>query len=139
DLASLASEAWAQYNAMRSLAGHATPLVPTEEVDLIDFMRHAAEVVNGMRERRAADMARARYAEAEMLDALAEKQMIELQALIADRRRAAFVAGDKDAIAEVNEALGQVVGAINDAKVAARLITSKAKLMNDAANLVTQK
>jgi hypothetical protein len=144
DLAELPSEAQAQLEAAKSTWVRAAPrsdrlTTPTDEIDLLGFSRHATSVIGSMRSRRAADIARARRREAEALEAAADRQMAELARLIAEKRRAAFRAGDKDALDKIHDALGQVVGAINDTKAAAAIITDRVDQLNAVAKALSAK
>lgn len=142
-LAELPSEAQAQLDSARAAWRRGAPssqqqITPTEEMDLVEFLIHATDTINSMRERRAADIARARRKEADALRAAADKQLVELQAAIADRRRAAFAAGDKDALEKVHEALGSVVSAINETKEAAAIITDRVDQLNKVAEFASK-
>ena len=140
-LRELPSEAQAQFDAarggwQRGAPSEARLTTPTDETDLVEFIGHAVETINSMRSRRAADAARARRQEAEALRAAADRQLIDLQAAIADRRRAAFAAGDKDALEKVHGALASLAGAINDTKDAAAIITDRVDQLNTVVEIV---
>jgi hypothetical protein len=143
DLAALPSEAQAQYDNAAAGWPHRAPsttqlTTPTDEADLVEFTRHATETINDMRERRIADIARQRRAEAEALEEAADRQLAELRQVIADRRRAAFAAGDEDVLHKIHEALGEVTGAVGDVKAAAAIITKRVDQLNAAAKVVTK-
>ena len=143
-LAELPSEAQAQFDAARKGWDRDAPsntklTTPTDEVDLVEFINHAVEVINSMRGRRVADLARARDRDADEIREAADKQLIELQTLLADKRRAAFMAGDEDALKKVHSALGQVVSAIDETKEAAAHITDQVDRLNEAAKLFSKK
>jgi len=144
DLANLPSEAEAQFNASKKGwqggAPSSTRLVtPTEEMDLLEFIDHARETINHMTARRAADIARARQREADALREAADKQLVELQESLAERRKAAFSAGDKGTLEKVNEALGEVNGAIKEIKDTAAIITDRVDQLNQVAEFVKGK
>jgi hypothetical protein len=101
-----------------------------------EFLRDAVDEVNSMASRRAADIARARGQEAEALRAAADRQLADLQVTIADQRRAAFKARDKNLLDKVHEALGHVTSAVNDTKDAAAIVTSRVDQVNAAVAMV---
>jgi hypothetical protein len=144
ELANLPSEAAAQFDASkegweRGAPSHTRRVTPTDEMDLVDFINHATDVINSMRARRAADIARARDKEADQIREAADKQLAELQILLADKRRAAFMAGEEGTLKKLHSAIGQVVSAIDETKEAAGHITDQVDRLNAAAKLFTTK
>ena len=144
DLEELPSEAMAQFNAAKQNWVKGAPssqklVTPTEEMDLLEFMDHARETINHMAARRAADIARAREREAEALREAADKQLVELQESLAERRKAAFSAGDKGTLEKVNESLGEVNGAIKEIKDTAAIITDRVDQLNKVSEFVKGK
>jgi hypothetical protein len=144
DLAELPSEAMAQFDAAKQNWVKGAPssqklVTPTEEMDLLEFIDHARETINHMAARRAADIARAREREAEALREAADKQLVELMESLAERRKAAFSAGDKGTLEKINEALGEVNGAINEIKDTAAIITKRVDQLNSVAEFVKGK
>src|SRR5262245_20513128 len=107
-------------------------------MDLVEFIEHARDTINHMAARRAADIARAREREAEALREAADKQLVELMASIAERRKAAFSAGDKDTLDKIHEALGSVNGAIKEIKDTAAIITDRVDQLNNVASLINK-
>lgn len=143
DLAELPSEAQAQFDAAKQNWKAGAPsssrlVTPTEEMDLIEFIDHAVATINSMTSKRAADIARARDKEADALRATADKQLVELQATLAERRKAAFSAGDKDTLEKIHEALGSVNGAINEIKDTAAIITDRVDQLNAVSEFVSK-
>lgn len=143
-LAELPSEAQAQFDAAKSGWDRGAPsdkrlTTPTDEMDLVEFINHATETINSMRAKRAADIARARDKEADRIREAADKQMAELQVLLADKRRAAFMAGEEGTLKKLHSAIGQVVSAINETKEAAGHITDQVDRLNEAAKLFGKK
>ena len=143
DLAELPSEAEAQHKA--SSAGYAKGapsdqklITPQDEEDLAIFIRHAVETINSMRSRRIADIARARRREAEALWEAGNQQMAELRAILADKRRSAFMSGDDDALDDVSKALGEVAGAIEETRGAASIITDRVDQLNAVVSAVSK-
>ena len=144
DLAELPSEAQAQFDASKKGWQGGGPsskklATPTEEMDLLEFIDHARETINHMAARRAADIARAREREADALRETADKQLVELMESLAERRRAAFSAGDKGTLEKVNEALGEVNGAIKEIKDTAAIITDRVDQLNKVSEFVKGK
>jgi hypothetical protein len=144
DLAELPSEAQAQFDASKKGWQGGGPsskklVTPTEEMDLLEFIDHARETINHMAARRAADIARAREREADALRETADKQLVELMESLAERRRAAFSAGDKGTLEKVNEALGEVNGAIKEIKDTAAIITDRVDQLNKVSEFVKGK
>jgi len=144
DLAELPSEARAQFDASKKGWQGGGPsskklATPTEEMDLLEFIDHARETINHMAARRAADIARAREREADALRETADKQLVELMESLAERRRAAFSAGDKGTLEKVNEALGEVNGAIKEIKDTAAIITDRVDQLNKVSEFVKGK
>ena len=144
DLAELPSEAQAQFDASKKGWQGGGPsskklATPTEEMDLLEFINHARETINHMAARRAADIARAREREADALRETADKQLVELMESLAERRKAAFSAGDKGTLEKVNEALGEVNGAIKEIKDTAAIITDRVDQLNKVSEFVKGK
>ena len=142
-LAVLPSEAQAQLDAALAGWDRRSPsqtkrTTPTDEIDLIDFSDHALKTINGVRRRRVADMARARRREADLIASAAERQLIQLQALLAEKRRAAFMAGEEGTLRKIHAAIGQVVSAIDETKAAASLITDQVDRLNAVTKLASK-
>ena len=72
------------------------------------------------------------------LDEAAEKQLVELMESLAERRKAAFSAGDKGTLEKINEALGSVNGAIKEIKDTAAIITDRVDQLNQVAEFVSK-
>jgi len=115
-----------------------TYISPTQQLDLESYGEHASEVINSVRGPRLADIGRARRAEADLLWEEGNKHLAELRTMLADKRRAAFMAGDTDALDDVSEALGAVAGAIEDTRAAAAIITDRVDQLNAAVSMVSK-
>jgi hypothetical protein len=107
-------------------------ITPIDEGGLVDFIKYATETINGLRERRLADLTRAYEREREALLEKADEQLRELNRTIAESRRVAYRAGDKGMLGKVQSALESVNGAIDDTKSAANLITKRVDQLNFA-------
>lgn len=143
DLATLGANARARYTAAskgwdRDAPSTTRVITPTEEADLVKFRDAALAVTGSMHAKRAADLARFHQAEAEALEAAAEKNMRELRAMVADRRRALFMAGAKGDLDKLHEVTGDIVGVIDEMKKAAGQITSRVDQLNSIAEKVTK-
>ena len=110
--------------------GTSQSISPAEEKWFNEWSKGALETIRDMRERRAADMGRARRAEADALRAVAERQLHEFQEQVAIKRHAAFMAGAPDELTKIHEAMEDVVSSIEDVKKAAEIITSKVEKIN---------
>ena len=104
-----------------------------DEQALVGFRDDALAIIGSMRARRAADIYRARQAEAEELRENAAKQLAEMRVLLADRRHALFMAGDTGALKKLHEATGSIVRAIGEIEDAAGIITSRVATVNKVA------
>jgi hypothetical protein len=143
DLQGVASSSWARWEQARKgwRNGDASTTVhvtPTEEADLVSFRTASLQTINSMRERRAADLARYHQAEADALQAAAEKNLTELRAVMADQRRALFMAGQRGALEKLHDAAGDVVGIVNEMKDAAGIITKRVDQLNAIAERVSK-
>ena len=128
-----ARDGWANHAAQED-----KPITPQAQVDLSTFIDYTAETINPMRQRRFADIARARRREAEALTEANDQQLAELRIMLADKRRSAFMAGDASALDDVSNALGAVAGAIEDTRSAAGIITSRVDQLNAAVSAVSK-
>jgi hypothetical protein len=142
-LAELPSEAEAQHKASSAGYANRSPndqklITPQDEEDLAIFIRHAVETINSMAGRRIADIARARRREADALWEAGNQQMAELRAILADKRRSAFMSGDDDALDDVSKALGEVAGAIEETRGAAAIITDRVDQLNAVVSAVSK-
>jgi hypothetical protein len=142
-LAKLGGQASARYERARKGWSHGAPgvetfITPADEADLVKFRDEALATIASMHSKRAADLARYHQAEAEALEAAAEKHLTELRAILADRRRALFMAGKKGELAKLHEAAGKVVGVVEEMKAAAREVTSRVDTLNSIAQLTSK-
>jgi hypothetical protein len=142
-LAKLGGQASARYERARKgwnqgAPGPETFITPAEEADLVKFRDEALTTIASMHGKRAADLARYHQAEADALEAAAEKHLTELRAILADRRRALFMAGKKSELAKLHEAAGQIVGVVEEMKAAAREVTSRVDTLNTIAQLTSK-
>jgi hypothetical protein len=143
DLAKLGGQAAARYEKARKgwkqgAPGTETYITPTEEADLVSFRDAALATIAAMHSKRAADLARQHEAEAEAIQAAAEKHLIELRAMMADRRRALFMAGKKSDLQKLRDAAGQVTGVVDEMKAAAKEITSRVDTLNSIAQMTSK-
>jgi hypothetical protein len=111
-------------------------VTPSEEESLVGFRDDALALIGKMRARRAADIYRARMAEAEELRENAARQLAEMRVLLADRRHALFMAGETGALKKLHGATGEIVRAIGDIEDAAGIITSRVETVNKVATTV---
>jgi hypothetical protein len=102
----------------------------TDEAHLVGFRDEALALIGSMRARRAADIYRARQAEAEALRETAARQLAELRVQIADQRHALFMAGETGALKKLHTATGTIVRAIGDIEDAAAIITKRVEQIN---------
>lgn len=135
DLKELAPEARRRFDAAKGEWARQAPsttqqITPIDELGLVEFAKYATETINGLRQRRVADMRRAYAREREALLEKADEQLRELNRTIAESRRVAYRAGDKGRLGKVQEALESVNGAIDDTKAAANLITKRVDQLN---------
>jgi DNA-binding FrmR family transcriptional regulator len=142
-LAKLGGEASARYEKARKgwkggAPGPDTYITPTDEAELVKFRDAALETISSMHAKRAADLARYHRAEAEALEAAAEKHLTELRAIMADRRRALFMAGKKGDLTKLREAAGQVTGVVDEMKDAAKKVTERVDQLNAVAEAITK-
>jgi len=111
-------------------------ITPGDELSLVEFRRETVEVINSMRAKRAADEARARRAEAEALQQAADRQLAQMRALMAEKRRELFRAGATSKLKQLHEASGELVRAIGDVKDAAGIITKRVDQLNTVGEYV---
>jgi hypothetical protein len=142
-LAKLGGQAGARFERARKgwkqgVPGPDTFITPTEEADLVKFRDEALATIGSMRGKRAADLARYHRAEAEALEAAAEKNLTELRAMLADRRRALFMAGKKGELTKLHEAAGRIVAVVDEMKAAAAEVTSRVDKLNAIAELTSK-
>ena len=104
-----------------------------DEQALVGFRDDALAIIGSMRARRAADIYRARQAEAEELRENAAKQLAEMRVLLADRRHGLFMAGETGELKKLHEATGSIVRAIGEIEDAAGIITSRVETVNKVA------
>jgi hypothetical protein len=104
-----------------------------DEDALVGFRDDALELIGRMRARRAADIYRARVAEAEALRENAAKQLAELRVLLADQRHALFMAGETGMLKKLHQTTGEIVRAIGDIEDAAGIITKRVETVNAVA------
>lgn len=143
DLARLGAAAHARYEAasktwVRGAPSSEKVITPADEADLVKFRDQALAITGSMHAKRAADLARFHQAEADALQAAAEKNLTELRAMLADRRRALFMAGARGDLDKLHEATGDIVGVVNEMKSAAAIITSRVDQLNSIAQALTQ-
>lgn len=143
DLKELGPEARKRFDASKGEWKRKAPsttqqITPIDEMGLVDFSKYATETINGLRERRLADMQRAYDRERDALLEKADEQMRELNRAMAEARRVAYRAGDKGMLGKVQEALEAVNGAIDDTKAAANLITKRVDQLNSASALYSK-
>jgi hypothetical protein len=143
DLARLGSQAAARYENARKgwkqgAPGPDTYITPTEETDLVSFRDAALATIAAMHSKRAADLARQHQAEADALQAAAEKHLVELRAIMADRRRALFMAGKTSDLQKLREAAGKVTGVVDEMKAAAQEVTSRVDTLNTIAQMTSK-
>jgi hypothetical protein len=143
DLAKLGGQSAARFEKARKgwkqgAPGTETYITPTEEADLVSFRDAALATIAAMHSKRAADLARRHEAEAEAIQAAAEKHLTELRAIMADRRRALFMAGKTSDLQKLREAAGQVTGVVDEMKAAAQEITSRVDTLNTIAQMTSK-
>lgn len=144
DLATLADEARARHSRASKGWDRGSPsgdkwITPADEQELVKFRDRALETIDQMRRKRSADWARARRAEAEAIEAVAEKELARLRELLADRRRGLFMAGETRELEKLHDATGEIVRAIDEMKHAAGLITKHVDRINTVAEYATKK
>lgn len=143
DLARLGAAARARYEAasktwVRGAPSSEQVITPADEAELVKFRDEALAITGSMHAKRAADLARFHQAEAEALEAAAEKNMTELRAMLADRRRALFMSGAKGDLDKLHDATGEIVGVVNEMKSAAQIITTRVDQLNSIAQAITK-
>jgi hypothetical protein len=114
-----------------------TVITPTQEADLVAFRDAALQEIGSARAKRAADLARYQRAEADAVRAAADKHLVELRAMMADRRRALFLAGKAGELRKLHDATGQIVGVIDEMKATAAIITDRVDQLNAIAQMTT--
>jgi hypothetical protein len=139
--ATLADEADSRFkstsrNWQRGAPSGEKTVTPGDEEALVGFRDDALALIGSMRARRAADIYRARVAEAEQLRENAAKQLAEMRVLLADQRHALFMAGDTGALKKLHSATGDIVRAIGEIEDAAGIITSRVATVNKVATLL---
>jgi hypothetical protein len=142
-LAKLSGEASSRYEKARKgwkggAPGPNTYITPTDEAELVKFRDAALETLASMHAKRAADLARYHRAEAEALEAAAEKHLTELRAIMADRRRALFMAGKTGDLTKLRQAASQVTGVVDEMKDAAKKVTDRVDQLNSIAEMVSK-
>jgi len=142
ELSRIPGQAGTRFEAARGTWQRGAPsgdrlVTPTEEADLVAWRDAALGAIGSMHARRAADLARYQQAEADAIQAAADKQMVELRAVLADRRRGLFMAGKTGELKKLHEASGQVVGVINEMKATAAIITKRVDQLNAVAQAVS--
>jgi hypothetical protein len=108
-------------------------LTPVDERALVGFRTDALKLIAQMRSKRVADESHARQREAEALREAADRQLAEVRVLLADRRHALYMAGEKGKLNELHEATGDITRAIDDVKHAAGIITERVDTINKIA------
>lgn len=112
-----------------------TLITPTDELALVKFRDAALETIVAARSKRAADLAHRARVQAEELEVAAEKHMIELATMIADRRRALFMSHKPGPLGKIRDAIGEVTGVIDEMKGAAKIVTSRVDTLNKIASM----
>jgi len=143
DLAALPAELGSMWDEARKGWIHGAPtdaqvLSPTDELDLSIEVERAAGIINSMRARRYADIARALRQQEEQLRKANDEQMAQLQKALAEKRKQAFDANDHGVLDSVSEALGSAARAIDDTKAAAGIISQRVDQVNEVVSLISK-
>ena len=143
ELAALPAELGAMFDAARKgwTGGGATEaqvLSPTDELDLHLEFERASEIINSMRARRYADIARALRQQEEELRKANDEKMAQLQKALAEKRKQAFDANDHGVLDDVSEALGSAARAIDDTRAAAGIISDRVDQVNAVVSMISK-
>ena len=143
ELAGLPDELWAMFQAAQKgwTGGGATEaqvLSPTDELDYDLEIERASEIINSVRARRYADIARALRQQEDDLRKANDERMVQLQKALAEKRKQAFDANDHGVLDDVSEALGSAARAIDDTRAAAGIISERVDQVNAVVSTISK-